>query len=329
MFYSVFKGNIPGIYNTWEECNKQVHNFKGAKYKKFSNYSQAEYFSKTGLVKQLKQSNLDKFFTSSKNIIEIKDTPILHTKISDIQYNSPENNSPEDNSLEDNSLEDNISEKKINHIPKKNSDSTITIYTDGACPNNGKSHAKAGIGIYFGTNDYRNRSERVQGLQTNNVAEITAIIAAIKIVENELQSGKSVNIHTDSKYSIRCCTTYGKKCIENNWKKPDGNPIPNLELVKEAYLLCKKYKNVKLHYVEAHTGRDDEHSIGNENADRLANEALGIYKQSQSDTIYLKIPYEQKDEFKKLYKGKWDAKKKKWSIPSNHPKKQEILEKYK
>ena len=93
--------------------------------------------------------------------------------------------------------------------------------------------------------------------------------------------------------------------------------------------MFQKYKNIELHYIEAHTGREDEHSIGNENADRLANESLGVFKSSKPQNIFLKISFEQKDEFKKLYNGKWDPKKKKWSIPFDHPKKEEILNKYK
>ena len=59
------------------------------------------------------------------------------------------------------------------------------VYTDGACSNNGKSNALAGIGIYFGPNDGRNVSRLVTGKQTNNVAELTAIIEAYNIVKEK------------------------------------------------------------------------------------------------------------------------------------------------
>ena len=35
-------------------------------------------------------------------------------------------------------------------------DDDIYVYTDGACSNNGTPNAKAGYGIYFGKNDFRN-----------------------------------------------------------------------------------------------------------------------------------------------------------------------------
>jgi len=34
-FYVVWKGKTPGIYNTWNDCQKQVHGFEGALYKSF------------------------------------------------------------------------------------------------------------------------------------------------------------------------------------------------------------------------------------------------------------------------------------------------------
>ncbi|OMJ68898.1 hypothetical protein SteCoe_33515 [Stentor coeruleus] len=43
-FYAVRKGRKPGIYLSWPECLKQVSEFKGAEYKKFSSLVDAEDF---------------------------------------------------------------------------------------------------------------------------------------------------------------------------------------------------------------------------------------------------------------------------------------------
>lgn len=50
-YYAVAKGKTVGIFSTWEECQAQVKNFKGAIYKKFTNRGEAEQFirDKTGL----------------------------------------------------------------------------------------------------------------------------------------------------------------------------------------------------------------------------------------------------------------------------------------
>ena len=95
----------------------------------------------------------------------------------------------------------------------------ICVYTDGACTNNGKKNAKAGFGVYFGKDDPRNVSESYNGPQTNNVAELLAIIKALSILREEIESGQNIVIYSDSTYSIRCCTDYGEKMEKKNWMK--------------------------------------------------------------------------------------------------------------
>ena len=148
----------------------------------------------------------------------------------------------------------------------------IIVYTDGSCSNNGFSNAMAGIGIYFNDNDPRNVSRRVVGKQSNNTAELTAIIETLHILQPDIKQGKIIHIYSDSKYAIRCCTEYGEKCQLNKWEKT----IPNKELVKQAYQLKKDYPNVELIYIKAHTNNTDIHSLGNDGADRLANQAIGL-----------------------------------------------------
>lgn len=41
-FYVVWEGRTKGIYETWEECEKQVKGFQGAKYKSFDNFNLAQ-----------------------------------------------------------------------------------------------------------------------------------------------------------------------------------------------------------------------------------------------------------------------------------------------
>ena len=45
-YYCVYNGKSPGIYNTWKECKEQIHGYKGAKYKKVDNLTQAKKYLK-------------------------------------------------------------------------------------------------------------------------------------------------------------------------------------------------------------------------------------------------------------------------------------------
>lgn len=149
----------------------------------------------------------------------------------------------------------------------------ILIYTDGACSNNGYAGACAGIGIFFGMNDARNVSEKIEGKQTNNVAELLAIFEAGKIMKTELENKNIIHLYTDSQYAIRCVTTYGEKLEKKGWKN-GSKVIPNLELVKKTYLLYKPYDTISFKYIKAHTSLKDKHSIGNDYADKLAQNAI-------------------------------------------------------
>jgi len=145
---------------------------------------------------------------------------------------------------------------------------TMYVYTDGSCLHNGYKNASAGIGIFFGPGDPRNVSTTIKGKQTNNTAELTALVVAYSILEKEIQEGMPVTLVSDSEYAIRCVTTYGRKCETTGWPE-----IPNRELVQRAYGLYRDKSNVHFLHVKAHTGKQDIHSMGNAQADLLAGQA--------------------------------------------------------
>jgi|TARA_B110000971_G_C20006550_1_gene499426 ribonuclease HI len=178
---------------------------------------------------------------------------------------------------------------------------TLTVFTDGACSNNGKPGAKAGLGVYFGEGDKRNTSKRIIGRQTNNTAELSAIIEVFEILKNEMD--KEIIIYSDSKVAIGWVTSTGDKYSKKLWT----GKIPNVELIKEGYGLFKSFPNVSIEHIRAHTGLTDELSLGNDGADRMANEAIGVFTQRH----YLQIPFSEKEVGKK-YGTKWDKTKKKW-----------------
>ncbi len=43
-YYAVKKGNVPGIYESWSDCQKQVNGYSGAVYRSFDNKRDAESF---------------------------------------------------------------------------------------------------------------------------------------------------------------------------------------------------------------------------------------------------------------------------------------------
>ena len=230
-FYAVAKGKAPGIYNTWAECQIQVNGVSSAIFKKFETKEEAEVFIKEKEV--LPAIEISKCVKEEKPAGKNAFDIMMAVKAKPDYY----------------------------------------VYTDGACSNNGRPGAEAGIGIYFGEGDPRNVSKKLplSQKQTNNVAELEAILQTYPIIEADIIQGKTICIVSDSDYAIRCLTTYGASCEAGMWKKD----IPNKELVKTVYTTYKG-KGVQSMHIMAHTAKRDIHSLGNDGADKLANKALGL-----------------------------------------------------
>ena len=155
-----------------------------------------------------------------------------------------------------------------------NTNNEINIYTDGSAIRKQKKFY-CGYGIYIPCKNIE-ISKTLQGThKTNNRAELTAIIEAIKMYKNY-----KLNIYTDSTYSILIFTTTGKKYKKANFKDSKKKDILNKDLVTEAVKLSEKY-NIKFHHIRSHTNKMDTHSLGNKKADQLATHAAELdYKNS-------------------------------------------------
>ena len=92
----------------------------------------------------------------------------------------------------------------------------VVAWTDGACVCNQDSRfRRAGCGVFFSINDNRNCSFTLPGReQTHNRAELLAVIAAMKIHDENLE------IRSDSEYVVRIATSRirgeTQKCNEEN-----------------------------------------------------------------------------------------------------------------
>jgi ribonuclease HI len=140
----------------------------------------------------------------------------------------------------------------------------ITIYCDGACePNPGK--AGSGIVVYRAGK----LAELWYGLYdpngTNNTAELNALYHALRMAEAEIEAGNSVEVCSDSAYSINCIRLWASGWEKRGWNKPGGE-IKNLKIIQDCYAIYRRIKDkLTLTHVAAHVGTE-----GNELADRMA-----------------------------------------------------------
>lgn len=154
----------------------------------------------------------------------------------------------------------------------------LRIFTDGACRNNGKKNAVAGIGIFFPKENLENVSEEfILKPITNQRAELYAIYKALKIVSKNKLFDKfsKIVIYTDSKYSISCVTNWIYNWKKNNWKIKNGDNVKNLDIIVPINNIIEKNKSkIKFIHVRSHQEDESYRSICNNIVDRLATDAI-------------------------------------------------------
>jgi len=159
-----------------------------------------------------------------------------------------------------------------NQEPLEIDSNSFIVYTDGACSNNGSKKAKAGIGVHFSLKNkilFEDISLRLHiDKPTNNKAELVAIEKALEqCIQKNIKS--KIIIFTDSQYSLKCITLWYPDWVKKN-KLENRKNIDILERIDPMM----KQLNVEFQHIRAHTELQDEHSLGNSIADRLATESL-------------------------------------------------------
>ena len=140
----------------------------------------------------------------------------------------------------------------------------VTIYCDGACePNPG--HAGSGIVVYRADKLAELWYGLYNPMGTNNTAELSALYHALRMAEAELEAGNSVEVCSDSAYSINCIRLWAPGWEKRGWTKPGGE-IKNLKIIQDCYAIYRRIKDkLTLTHVAGHVGTE-----GNELADRMA-----------------------------------------------------------
>ena len=104
-------------------------------------------------------------------------------------------------------------------------DGKVKVFCAGFCINNGKPEARAGVGVYWGQADARNKSCRVRGIkQTTRTAEVQAATMAIQEATRNMISGLQVN--TD-KFVFTSVTEDMKKWKQKGWRSARGKDLKN------------------------------------------------------------------------------------------------------
>ena len=148
----------------------------------------------------------------------------------------------------------------------------IEVYTDGSCYN-----GNGGYAVYFPGGEHPTICKEAKATAsasatavTSTRCEILAVNTALTIYNDKFR-GIPCTIYTDSLFIVDSLYRYFPIWRNNGWKKTDGTPVKNQDLMKPMCELFDANKNhVSVKHIKAHTLNQDKHSRNNAVADVLA-----------------------------------------------------------
>ena len=133
----------------------------------------------------------------------------------------------------------------------------LVIATDGSCSGN------PGPGGWAWVEQLSGRTESGGSASTtNNIMELTAMISALEFAGPE----GDLLLRSDSSYVIKSMTQWAPGWRRRGWKKADGKPVLNRELIERMLNLYEsRTGRTEVEWVRGHSG-----DAANELADTLA-----------------------------------------------------------
>lgn len=138
---------------------------------------------------------------------------------------------------------------------------TYIVNTDGACKGN---PGPAAWGVVIVAGGQQTELKGYIGHQTNQIAELQAAIEGL----SRTPEGATVELVSDSRYTLKGLTEWRKGWERNNWLNSKKEPVANQSYWKQLFALWDARK-VTTRWVKGHNG--DPY---NERCDALANEAI-------------------------------------------------------
>jgi ribonuclease HI len=107
---------------------------------------------------------------------------------------------------------------------------------------------------------------------TNNMGELTAVL---DLLQQTADLDDDLHVYCDSTYAINAITKWMAGWKRKGWKKGDGKPVANVEIMK-ALDAAMQGRRVRFEWVKGHAG----HEL-NEKADALANAAARAHQEGK------------------------------------------------
>lgn len=145
--------------------------------------------------------------------------------------------------------------------PDTRPESTVEMWTDGACKGN---PGLGGWGALLRSGGHERELFGGEKVTTNNRMELTAVVEALRA----LKRPSAVTVHVDSSYVMNGMKTWIRGWKRNGWKTASKQPVKNVDLWQALDAEVAKHQ-VSWVWVKGHAG-----DPGNEHADALANKGV-------------------------------------------------------
>ncbi|KRL62777.1 ribonuclease H family protein [Lactobacillus psittaci] len=243
-YYAVKKGRKPGVYRTWEECEKQVKGFSGAEYKSFEKISEAsDYVDLSADEKKAIMKPTVDSLTAAAEKIKAQSRVMKNDK----------------------------KEGKKVKMTKSNYDNyDVVIFTDGGCRNHGNKAGehvqatdKAAWAYLIEVGEDAISEAGGEFGATNNKMEQTALIQAMKRALELKLENKKILFVLDSQYVLNAIT---KKWLQS-WKqrgwKRSGGELKNKELWQELDQLLPHFTQAEFEWTKGHADNYGNNFVDN------------------------------------------------------------------
>lgn len=157
----------------------------------------------------------------------------------------------------------------------------VEIYAGGSCYNNATPVESAGYALYFPGAEHPTVCEPIStGLITNHRSELLAVKDALMIYKDKMK-GTHCIIYTDSIYVVNSIYDYSPIWRKNGWKKTNGAPVKNQDLMKPLCELFDTHRGyVSIKHMTASVYNQEIHLRNNNVANIMATAARMIGRSS-------------------------------------------------
>lgn len=262
-YYVVWKGEKTGVFDNWQQVRTYTEGRSDAQFMGFTSKQEAEAAFSSTYTKALAKRALNNAGSANDN-------------------NKAKNTRTKATSAKASSAKASSAKTSNSNVTSK---ADIRIFCDGACsPNPGKSGT--GLAIYHQQQNHQQKLVELwyglyQAMGTNNTAELNGLLVAFRYAKPHINANKSVEIFTDSKYSIDCITKWAKGWQAKGWVRGNNEEIKNLDIIKQCFALYEEIKSgLIITHVKGHANIE-----GNELSDRMA-----VYARQQQQKQLVQYP---------------------------------------